>query len=271
MNRETEVALVAAEARSQEEFVDGAVRLCMTIAGADRAVFMDITGGSVGVRPVAFDDESLLRFHECQLIMPELTAEVDRTFHAIVDRQYYVEDELYSVGERHRLRIFSEVSRPQRSWSNAAMLLRWRGRPVAVLRLERVGTSGPRFTREDIEPVVALLPSLSLGWAAVSGQGTLPVATAELPPLSARERELCRYVARGLHNGEIAQLLGTSPNTVRNQLSTLFKKVEVTTRTELAIWYETVCASVTPDADESIGARVISTLTDGATRFLRRP
>jgi len=269
--RQADVALLAEESRSQEEFVDRASRLCMEAAGADRAVFMDLAGGPIGVRPVGFDEESLRTFYECQLLVPGLEAEMERVFRTMSKAQFYVEDELYSVSERDRLRIFTEISRPQRSLSNVAIMLSWRGRPAAAIRLERVGTSGPRFTRKALAPVVAQLSTLSLGWAAVSGQGTLPLARASMPPLSTRERELCRYVARGLHNGEIAQLLGTSPNTVRNQLSTLFKKVEVTTRTELAIWYETVCASLDPDAGEPFGARVISTLADGASRFLRRP
>jgi DNA-binding CsgD family transcriptional regulator len=196
---------------------------------------------------------------------------MERVFRAVADSRYYIEDELFSVSERDQLRIFTEVSRPQRSWSNVAMTFAWRGRPLAALRLERVGTSGPRFTREAVAPVLALLPMLSLGWAAVSGQSALPVAAPQTPPLSARERELCRYVARGMHNAEIARLLGTSPNTVRNQLSALFKKVEVTTRTELAIWYEGALAGLDrKEAAEAVGERIVGALTGSAARVLGR-
>jgi DNA-binding NarL/FixJ family response regulator len=38
---------------------------------------------------------------------------------------------------------------------------------------------------------------------------------------------------RGYTNREIASALGSSPNTVRNQLSSLFAKVGATTRAEL--------------------------------------
>jgi hypothetical protein len=66
--------------------------------------------------------------------------------------------------------------------------------------------------------------------------------------------------------------MGTSPNTVRNQLSTLFKKVDVTTRTELALWYESALAG--NDDDEGGGpplrSRIVKQLADSSARFLRR-
>jgi DNA-binding NarL/FixJ family response regulator len=41
-------------------------------------------------------------------------------------------------------------------------------------------------------------------------------------------------VARGLHNGEIAQLLVVSPKTVRNHVSNILAKLQVTGRAEAA-------------------------------------
>lgn len=52
--------------------------------------------------------------------------------------------------------------------------------------------------------------------------------------LSPREREIAGYVVRGLQNREIAAALGTSPNTIRNQLAQLYQKLQVGGRTELA-------------------------------------
>jgi DNA-binding CsgD family transcriptional regulator len=47
---------------------------------------------------------------------------------------------------------------------------------------------------------------------------------------------LVGYLQLGLTNREIALACGTSPNTVRNQLAALFRKAEVSTRTELVAW-----------------------------------
>lgn len=57
---------------------------------------------------------------------------------------------------------------------------------------------------------------------------------APLPELTDREREVLALVARGLHNGEIAQLLVVSPKTVRNHVSNILAKLQVTGRAEAA-------------------------------------
>jgi two-component system nitrate/nitrite response regulator NarP len=55
------------------------------------------------------------------------------------------------------------------------------------------------------------------------------------PPLAPRERELIRFVARGLRNREIAEELGVTEGTVKVYLHAVFDKLGVKNRTELAI------------------------------------
>ncbi|MBB1087918.1 response regulator transcription factor [Lysobacter sp. SG-8] len=52
---------------------------------------------------------------------------------------------------------------------------------------------------------------------------------------TAREAEILRLVAGGLSNKQIARELGSSPNTVRNQIHAVFRKAGVSNRTELAL------------------------------------
>lgn len=52
---------------------------------------------------------------------------------------------------------------------------------------------------------------------------------------TARELEILKLVASGISNKLIARELGSSPNTVRNQIHALFRKAKVTNRTELAL------------------------------------
>lgn len=52
--------------------------------------------------------------------------------------------------------------------------------------------------------------------------------------LTVRETEVLHLVVKGLINREIAVVLGTSVSTVKNQLNTIFTKLEVTDRTEAA-------------------------------------
>jgi two-component system nitrate/nitrite response regulator NarP len=55
------------------------------------------------------------------------------------------------------------------------------------------------------------------------------------PALSPRERELVRFVRKGLRNREIASELGVTEGTVKVYLHAVFEKLGVSSRTELAI------------------------------------
>jgi DNA-binding NarL/FixJ family response regulator len=56
------------------------------------------------------------------------------------------------------------------------------------------------------------------------------------PQLSAREREILGLVAAGHPNKVVAVRLGISEKTVKNHLSAVFAKIEVTDRTQAALW-----------------------------------
>jgi len=56
-----------------------------------------------------------------------------------------------------------------------------------------------------------------------------------LDGLSARERELAEMVALGMSNKEIAQLAGITEQTVKTHFKTMYEKLDVTSRLELAI------------------------------------
>jgi DNA-binding NarL/FixJ family response regulator len=83
--------------------------------------------------------------------------------------------------------------------------------------------------------------------AAAAGQAPLdPRAARELlearrgparaEALSARESDVLRLVAAGHPNKVIALRLGISEKTVKNHLSTVFQKLDVTDRTQAALW-----------------------------------
>ncbi len=56
----------------------------------------------------------------------------------------------------------------------------------------------------------------------------------QLPRLTNRERALVTEILAGRSNRAIARNLGISEQTVRNQLTTLFRKAGVSSRLELA-------------------------------------
>jgi len=79
-----------------------------------------------------------------------------------------------------------------------------------------------------IDPIVA---------ARVLGEFHLPLSAApKLQQLLEKEVEVLRLVARGLDNREIAGALHYSEHTVANRLRTIFDKLQVTNRTQAALY-----------------------------------
>jgi DNA-binding NarL/FixJ family response regulator len=64
---------------------------------------------------------------------------------------------------------------------------------------------------------------------------SVPVGTAARP-LTGRERQIVDALLAGCANKEIARQLGVSDQTIKNQLTTLYAKVGVTSRLELVLW-----------------------------------
>ena len=63
---------------------------------------------------------------------------------------------------------------------------------------------------------------------------SVPLADAEImADLTAAEREVARAILEGLSDTEIAERRGASLNTIRNQVSAIFEKLEVESRYEL--------------------------------------
>ena len=58
----------------------------------------------------------------------------------------------------------------------------------------------------------------------------------ELDSLSAREREVLRYIARGYTYREIAEELYISPKTVESHVSSVLRKLQLSNRHELTRW-----------------------------------
>jgi DNA-binding CsgD family transcriptional regulator len=97
----------------------------------------------------------------------------------------------------------------------------------------QMGDSGAEFLTRARE----LATSRGFTTVAARTEGPLPEASAVpavFERLSPREREIVALVAAGKTNREIGETLFISEHTVRNQLVTVFDKLGVTRRTELA-------------------------------------
>ena len=58
----------------------------------------------------------------------------------------------------------------------------------------------------------------------------------DFSPLSPREIEILGYVAQGLSNKEIASILSISDQTVKNNITSILRKLHVNDRTQAVIY-----------------------------------
>jgi DNA-binding CsgD family transcriptional regulator len=144
---------------------------------------------------------------------------------ALIDRQFF------GVRDLERKIYYQEIMAPLHGRSTLIGYLTRRGQVEAKLVLGRVRSSRD-FTEDERRLLVALLPTLSVCEAALRAPTPEPVTEIALTRLSPREREVMQYLELGYTNAEIALACGTSPSTVRNQLSSVFEKLGVSTRAE---------------------------------------
>jgi DNA-binding CsgD family transcriptional regulator len=148
-----------------------------------------------------------------------------------------VDIDLLSARRRDHLSLYHQFLRPEKVTVFATVV--WRDEHgVSGFNLARTGR-GARFAACELHTIERLLPAIRLADAFVGlrpreESPSFDVWAADVG-LSAKEREVTALVVRGLTNGEIAALLGVSRNTVRNQLVSVFRKADVSTRAELVI------------------------------------
>jgi DNA-binding NarL/FixJ family response regulator len=115
----------------------------------------------------------------------------------------------------------------------------------SVFAAMRAGARGYILKGADREDIIRAIQAVSRGDALFGPS----IATrlmdffarpAETPPpafpeLTDREREVLDCIAQGLNNTEIADRLFISPKTVRNHVSNIFNKMQVTDRVQAAL------------------------------------
>jgi len=83
---------------------------------------------------------------------------------------------------------------------------------------------------------IALPPSIAARALAALARGETIASDGLVEPLSERETEVLRLLAQGRTNKDIAQILILSVRTVEAHLRNVFGKLNVTSRTEAALW-----------------------------------
>ena len=144
----------------------------------------------------------------------------------------FLDTSAISARDRERMPLYADYLRPHAVRSSLGTFLGAGGRYTHFMTIGTVGP-GRAMDQRDADVFRRLWASISLAVGGTWSMGAPEEASGEYG-LSPRELTICRLVSRGLRNREIAEICGTSSNTVRNQLAVIFRKVEVTTRAELA-------------------------------------
>jgi DNA-binding NarL/FixJ family response regulator len=116
----------------------------------------------------------------------------------------------------------------------------------AVFAAMRAGARGYVVKGADTTDVLRALESVARGDAVfgpavanrVLAYLTRPLSARDpvlFPELSDREREVLELIARGKPNSEIARALVVSPKTVRNHVSNIFTKLQISDRSEAIV------------------------------------
>lgn len=140
-----------------------------------------------------------------------------------------------SARTRERMPFYREVVAGHGIRATAVALLRMRGRVSGAIFLGRTAR-GARFA-DELDLLRRALPVLSLGDAVHVAEaellpGEFPVALDGLG-LTAREQAVLKLLCLGWTNSQIATQLGSSPRTVKNQVSAILRKTQAANRTQL--------------------------------------
>ncbi len=105
------------------------------------------------------------------------------------------------------------------------------GNLIGTINFARVGDTSA-FNSTDLSKLSAVCLHVSTGLANLRSNGIFEF-NASIKLLTQRERQIARLVACGLTNAEIGKQLWISQNTVKQALKKMFRKLKVSSRTEM--------------------------------------
>ncbi len=126
-----------------------------------------------------------------------------------------------------------------RAWPIRVLVLTAFGEGENIRSAMKLGAEGFALKTETFSQIIEVIRQVAQGRLVFpqAAQRWLVGKHDEMDQLSPRELEVLSHVARGLTNFEIATALNLSKNTVGFHLKNIFDKLNVSNRTEAAMWY----------------------------------
>lgn len=107
------------------------------------------------------------------------------------------------------------------------------GKLIGAVHFARIGET-PAFNYQDITDLSSICMHLSASIAALKTQHQQNIFNSQSSKLfTPREMQITKLVARGLTNKEIGAELWITQNSVKQALKRMFRKLEVSSRTEM--------------------------------------
>ena len=188
------------------------------------------TGAIVGIDPSAID-RSMAGWDRLAVELGALRE------HAIAHEGVASDGEVFGKPGRARDRFRRALAGVLRAEALAVVHLSLRGALRAAVVLVR-RTPDP-FSSRELSLLRALVPTLSIADALHESLdhtrgATVPMSLrCEDQRLTARQREIVTLVAHGHTNAEVARALAISPNTLRNALADVFRRLGAANRADV--------------------------------------
>jgi DNA-binding CsgD family transcriptional regulator len=120
-------------------------------------------------------------------------------------------------------RVYRDIVRPHGGCATLFGVVTLGDELLATVAIGRLRSA---FFDRERRALAALLPTLAIAEAAMRRRGELWIG------LTPRERQILAHLRLGHTNAQIASALGSSANTVRNQLRAVFRKLGAASRAE---------------------------------------
>jgi DNA-binding CsgD family transcriptional regulator len=209
-----------------------------------RIRFMDMVGAYFDVQSwgiCLFDDQSNLTSFDVQGVSESVVERyheagrtVDPLLRYVVERHAPVHEQLVlgSGGWEHNEFSRHFKSRHERPHLMAGPLV-GKGQLVGTVHFGRGGDAAA-FTIEDLFDLSAICCHFS-ACLVMLGATSIQVHSLLTSRLTKREHQIVELVARGMTNAEIGAELWIQPDSVKQALKRIFRKLDVSSRTEMVV------------------------------------
>src|SRR3954451_7509149 len=167
-----------------------------------------------------------------------LIAEIDATM-SVSDAVDIVLYDSFAQPESDHQEIADLVANPQ---ARKVVVYTWNFHPDLIESARRQGADGYLSKTLPARDLVAALEAVHAGQMVISD----PPPRARSAPgldwpgrgqrLTDREAEILALITQGKSNADVARLTFLSPNTVKSYIRTVYRKIEVGSRTQAVLW-----------------------------------